>query len=165
MPSISFFTAWKGNNFMVSKRLFWRIPCILALFVAVLFMPACFGGKDGFVRSASGGDWTTFLLSEGMTYDRAFGETLDILVRRFQMEMISKDSGYLRTQWIYTWNTKNKHSEDYRTRVIINFSADRTRLNLKAEAERKKSETYWERGFDTRLLETMKQDIQGVVAR
>jgi len=80
------------------------------------------------------------------------------------MDMINKDGGYGRSNWIYTWNDKGKYSQVYRTRVIFKFSADRTKVDIKTEAEFG-GENKWIKGFDTRLLETMKQDISGVVGR
>ena len=104
------------------------------------------------------------MIRDGLTYDKAFGEVMDVVGKRFELDMISKDSGYIRTNWIYTWNTKRKYNEKYRTRVIIKFSADRTKVDIKSEAEFG-GEPRWVKGFDTALLSQIKQDIQGVVGR
>jgi len=104
------------------------------------------------------------MIRDGLSYDKAFGEVLDVIGKRFELDMISKDSGYLRTNWIYTWNTKGRYNEKYRTRVIIKFSADRTKVDIKSEAEFG-GEPRWIKGFDTALLSQIKQDIQGVVGR
>ena len=97
-------------------------------------------------------------------YDKAFAEVLDVIASRFEMDMISKEGGYGRTNWIYTWNKSGKYTEKYRTRVIFKFSADRTKVNIKTEAEFG-GDPNWIKGYDTRLLSTMKQDIGGVVGR
>jgi hypothetical protein len=99
-----------------------------------------------------------------MTYDQAWNEVLDVVAKRFEMDMISKDGGYARTNWIYTWNTSGSYTQKYRTRVIFKFSGDRTRVDLKTEAEYG-GEPNWVKGYDTRLLSSMKQDIMGVVGR
>lgn len=78
--------------------------------------------------------------------------------------MISKDGGYGRTNWIYTWNTRGQYTSNYRTRVVFKFSADRKKVDIKAEAEFG-GDPNWIRGFDTRLLSTIKSDISGVVGR
>ena len=91
-------------------------------------------------------------------------EVIDVVARRFEMDMISKDGGYGRTNWCYTWNDNGKFTEKYRTRVIFKFSNDRKKVDIKTEAEFGGG-TSWIRGFDTRLLSTIKQDISGAVGR
>lgn len=81
------------------------------------------------------------------------------------MEMISKDGGYARTGWIHTWNKNNKYNDNYRVRVIIKFTADRSQIDMKTEAQRKNRSGEWESGYDTELLKTIRTDIMGVVGR
>lgn len=130
-----------------------------------LFLTSCGSIKpSSFVKATDGGTWSSILIREDLEYDKAFNEVLDVVAKRFEMDMISKDGGYGRTNWIYTWNTKGKYTEKYRTRVIFKFSSDRTKVDIKTEAEFG-GEPKWIKGFDTRLLQTMKQDISGVVGR
>jgi hypothetical protein len=148
---------------MVNKRFL----LVFVLFLMLTLLQACalFGGApDGFIRSVSGGDWSTILLREDVDFDRAFNEVLDVCAKRFEMDMISKEGAYARTKWIYTWNTLGNYNERYRTRVIFKFSADKTRVDIKTEAEWG-GDPYWEKGYDTRLLESIKQDISGAVGR
>jgi len=142
-----------------------KIVTIFAIFAMIILFQSCSAFKPkSFVKAADGGTWSSILIREDLTYDRAFNEVLDVCAKRFEMDMISKDGGYGRTNWIYTWNTKGKHTVKYRTRVIFKFSADRTKVDIKTEAEFG-GEPKWKKGFDTRLLQTMKQDISGVVGR
>ncbi len=48
--------------------------------------------------------------------------------------------------------------------MIFKFSSDRKKVDIKTEAEFG-GEPRWIRGFDTRLLSTIKQDISGAVGR
>lgn len=109
-------------------------------------------------------NWSTIEIREGLTYEKAFSEVVDIVAKDFEMEMISKDGGYARTGWIYTFNPKKEYNDRYRTRVLIKFSSDRTKVDVKTEAQfGKKGE--WKNGYDTALLNQIKQDIMGVVGR
>lgn len=132
--------------------------------LALLFSSCGVSRPASFVKAVDGGTWSTIMIREDLTYDQAFNEVLDVVSKRFEMDMISKDGGYGRTNWIYTWNKSGKYTEKYRTRVIFKFSADRTRVDIKTEAEFG-GDPNWIKGFDTRLLSTMKQDISGVVGR
>ena len=117
-----------------------------------------------FIKSAHGGEWSSTFVREDMSYDKAFNEVLDVIARRFEMDMISKEGGYGRTNWIYTWNDKGKYVNKYRTRVIFKFSGDRTKVDIKTEAEFG-GDPNWIQGWDTRLLQTVKQDVMGAVGR
>jgi len=141
-----------------------KLVSIFAVLVAIVSLQPCSAKPKGFVKATDGGTWSSISIREDLTYDKAFNEVLDVIAKRFEMDMISKEGGYGRTNWIYTWNTKGKYTENYRTRVIFKFSADRTKVDIKTEAEYG-GEPRWVKGFDTRLLQTMKQDISGVVGR
>ncbi|MDR1408546.1 MAG: hypothetical protein LBJ23_10970 [Tannerella sp.] len=115
-----------------------------------------------FVQATDGGSWTQIVLKDGQDYDRIFAEVLDIVSRRFEMEIISRESGYARTQWTYTWNNKSKYQ--YRTRITFKFSIDKKTLELKTDAEYGNGDR-WIRGFDGELNRTIKQDIMAIVGR
>lgn len=119
---------------------------------------------SSFVKATDGGSWSSILIREDMSYDQAFNEVIDVVARRFEMDMISKDGGYGRTNWSYTWNDRGTYTEKYRTRVIFKFSNDRKKVDIKTEAEFG-GDPNWIRGFDTRLLSTIKQDISGAIGR
>ena len=133
----------------------------------ILFLQSCGASKPGsFVQytATDPGTWTAIQIRDDLSYDKAFGEVLDIVARQFEMDMISKDGGYGRTNWTYTWNLKGEYVKKYRARFIFKFSADKTRIEIKSEAEWG-GEPDWKKGWDTRLLSTMKQDIMGAVGR
>lgn len=144
------------------KRLF---LLMFTLIVALPLLISCGAAAPStFQRAVDGGSWSSVMLREDLSYNKAFGEVVDVIGRRFELDMISKEGGYLRTNWIYTWNRKGKYTDKYRTRVIIKFNADKTRVDLKTEAEFG-GEPKWIKGFDTALLTQTKQDIMGVVGR
>ena len=151
---------WLITGIIKMKKTFYIVLCSISL-----LLNSCVTLKPStFVKATDGGTWSSIMIREDLTYDQAFNEVLDVVSKRFEMDMISKDGGYGRTNWIYTWNTRGKYTKKYRTRVIFKFSADRQKVDLKTEAEYG-GEPKWIKGFDTRLLSTMKQDISGVVGR
>lgn len=148
---------------MNKKNFFRGMLAIVSAVMLSVSVVSCFSSKpSSFVKATDGGTWTSIYIRDGLTYDKSFNEVMDIVSSRFEMDMISKEGGYGRTNWIYTWNDRGKYTEKYRTRVIFKFSSDRTKVNIKTEAEFG-GEPKWVRGFDTRLLETIKRDIMGVV--
>jgi len=106
---------------------------------------------------------TTILLRQGLDFDRAFREVAFILNRHgFETEMIQPEVGYIRTRWNFTWNDKGTTLEAYRVRIVCNFNPSRTQLIIKAEMEYLDDDK-WVQGFDTRAIETLRNDLNNVV--
>ena len=111
------------------------------------------------------GGWASVLINKNIKYDIAFDDVMSIVSRNFEIDMISPEAGYLRTKWntTYVKMSNGMVRKDYRVRVTLKMSKERMKIDINAEAERLTVDDYWIRGFDTKLLETMKQDIAGVV--
>ena len=114
-----------------------------------------------FVQTMEPG-WASVEIREGMSYDKTWASVVDLIARKFDLEVISKEGSYIRTTWLYTWTGELR--EDYRVRVIIKFSPDKTKVDVKSEAHYLKGND-WVAGTDTALLKTLKTDIMGTVGR
>jgi allantoicase len=134
---------------------------IFSLLAITILITSC--APTNFIET-SDVNWSTVQIRDDLEFDKAWNQVIDVLAKKFEMAMISKDGAYARTGWIYTWNTKGKYTNDYRNRVIIKFSPDRKQVEIKTEAQYG-SEGKWKNGYDSRLLKTIKQDIMGVVGR
>jgi hypothetical protein len=126
-----------------------------AVWLVMLISMAGCGGPPNFVKSPEV-SWAAVSVRPDITYDRAWDALIGLLVRHFDMEVLSKEDGYLRTTWYYRWT--GKLTEDYRVRVIAKFNTDRTACEVKAEAEYG-GPGEWVMGTDTRLL----QEVQGAM--
>lgn len=137
---------------------------VFLLVIAPFITTSCYTPSQSTFIKATNVVWSSIQIREGLDYDRAWGEVLDVVAKKFEMEMISKEGGYGRSAWIYTWNTNGVYNENYRVRVIFKFSADHSKVDIKTDAEKKNGD-YWYTGYDTRLLKTIKTDVMGVVGR
>jgi hypothetical protein len=108
--------------------------------------------------------WASIEIREGMGSEEAWQQVVDVLAKKFELEMISREGGYVRTSWIYTWWKVGELTENYRVRAIVKFSPDWKKVDIKTEANYLKKGG-WIVGTDTRLLQTVKTDIMGVVGR
>ena len=106
--------------------------------------------------------WASIELRQDVAYDQAWEALVDMLVKRFDIEVISRPDGYIRTGWLYTWT--GKVQENYRVRVTAKFSPDHNTVGVKSEAEYG-GPGHWVMGYDTRLLETIKTDAMGTIGR
>ena len=107
--------------------------------------------------------WATVEVRKDMVDKKAWSSVVDLLVRRFDLEAVFKDAGYIRTTWLYTWT--GKLTEGYRVRATVKFRNDGTTVDMKSEAQYRTKGTPWVLGTDTELLRTLKTDIMGAVSR
>ncbi|MCL1817841.1 MAG: hypothetical protein FWG35_02840 [Spirochaetaceae bacterium] len=144
---------------MVNKKNWLRMLAMILVFGMAI--AGCASTPTSF-QKGSGGD-TTILLRQGLDYNQAFRE-VDFAIRKhgFEVETITPEVGYLRTQWSYTWNDDGRTLEAYRVRIICNFNPSRTQLIVKAEAEYLDGKN-WVSGFDTRAISTLRTDLTNVV--
>ncbi|MBI5183234.1 MAG: PEGA domain-containing protein [Nitrospinae bacterium] len=47
--------------------------------------------------------WASIEIREGIEYGNAWASIVDLLVKQFDLEALSKENGYLRTNWLYSW--------------------------------------------------------------
>ena len=133
--------------------------CFIVGIVVLMALASC--APKTFVKTLEP-SWSTIEVREDMTYTEAWNTVVDTLIRDFDMEVLSKRDGYIRTNWLYHWTGELK--ENYRVRVTCKFSPDHKKLQLKSEAEYG-APGQRVRGYDTRLLSTMKSDIMGKIGR
>jgi hypothetical protein len=129
-----------------------------------------FGPKPpaGFIRTfGESGTWRTVDIREGMEEDKdeLWATVVDVVSQKFDLEVLDKDSGYLRTTWKYTLRDGDRVSERYRARINVKFSGSGwERLQVKSEANWMEEDS-WVPGEDNLLLEDIYSDIQGRVGR
>ncbi len=86
---------------------------------------------------------------------------VDVLSEKYDLEVLDRASGYLRTTWKYLLTEESK--EKYRSRAIVKMQGTIWHTaKLKTEAQwwdnQRKA---WIIGYDTAILEEIYQDLQG----
>lgn len=127
---------------------------------------------ENFIRTFDeSGTWKSIEVKKDITRDEKWRIVVDTLSQEFDLEIIAKDSGYLRTSWKYTYVESDMRgkfvSDRYRSRIIIKFEGEDWKiLRVKCEShwldKRRRS---WIAGFDTLILEEVYGDLQGRLAR
>jgi len=141
-----------------AKKMALCCMCILPLTISTACMR-----PTTFVKALNT-EWTTMPLKQGITPEQAWTKALDIILSKYDMEMINKEASYARSAWNYTIATKGTYSNMYRTRVVFRLSPEKDALHLKVEAQYG-GEGKWISGYDANVLETIKQDITAIVGR
>ncbi|OGV62771.1 MAG: hypothetical protein A2283_13660 [Lentisphaerae bacterium RIFOXYA12_FULL_48_11] len=137
-----------------------RVIACITMAVMLGLLSGCMAPRT-FVRTLEP-TWATIELRTDVPYEKAWASLVDSLVKRFDIEVISKEDGYIRTGWLYSWT--GRAMETYRVRVTAKFSPDHSKVEVKSEAEYG-GPGNWTAGYDTRLLETLKTDIMGNMGR
>ncbi len=136
---------------------------LLTLVAGVVLLGAC--APATFVQTLEP-NWNTITVRRGVSGDEAWNAVVDLAARRFDIEVISKENGYLRTGWSHSWT--GSVSDFYKVRTIIKFNAAKTKVEVKSEAQylsRGFLNPGWQMGTDERLTSTMRTDIMGKVGR
>jgi hypothetical protein len=146
-------------NYKRCKFLIFVLPSILTTFI----LTGCASAPESFIKAYEP-SWASIEIRDNLTLEDAWQQVVDILAKKFELEMISKDGYYIRTSWIYTWWKVGERTENYRVRALVKFSANGKNVDIKTEANYL-DDDQWILGYDNRLLETIKTDIMGVVGR
>lgn len=112
--------------------------------------------------------WNTVQVREDLSYDQAWTSVVDLIAKRFDIEIMSKEDGYLRTAWSHSWTGEVK--ENYKVRAIIKFSPSGQNLEVKTEAQYRDRGVAgvgsgWQMGTDEVLNHNLRTDIMGSVGR
>jgi len=144
-----------------------------SIFVAFIFLVAgCARLPDTFIRTYDEpGVWKSIEVKEGMSKDELWRTVVDAISQKFDLEVIEKESGYLRTSWKFTYIESGFRgggvSDRYRSRIILKFTEENWKiLRVKCESHWLDSgRSSWIIGYDTLLLEDVFGDLQGRLGR
>jgi len=133
----------------------------------LLLIPACSSMPKTFVRSAPG--WKAVALHDQLSndYDTAWQKVVDTVARTWDIEIMDKQSGYLRTSWQY--GISGARPQVYRGRLTIKFSDIKqpTTVELRTHAQwlQNRQSLYWVDGFDTDFERDVYTALAGRVGR
>ncbi len=143
-----------------------KLVSILIILFVMLFVncSALFGPKipESFSKNAEG--WADIPLNQSIEQDQILIKVQQIITRKnYEPEIISKDTGYLRTKWRYTVSKSDQVVDWYRTRITIQIAGDYSIISINCEAGYLDNNGFWVSGVDTAVLADIKDAIRGVV--
>ncbi|MDR2007687.1 MAG: hypothetical protein LBQ34_01780 [Alphaproteobacteria bacterium] len=117
---------------------------------------------DSFTSFHDPNSWTEMPINADINYSLAFSKAIEIVSNNgYELESL-QDGKYFRTAWNYM---EIDNGRKYRTRILFNFSSDRKKYSLKAEAEfYNPIKQQWIRGYDTEILKVIKEDLRGSIS-
>lgn len=142
---------------------------ICVVLVGVLFSVGC--APVTFVQQAPG--WKSIELREGLAqnYDAAWQTIVDTIARDYDLELVDKNSGYLRTAW--TYGISGGNVQTYRGRLTVKFSDVKTpdKVDIKTDAawyfggNGLFQNAVWLSGFDTAFQRDVFTALSGRLGR
>lgn len=148
------------------NKIAYRLIAPFFVFLAALTLTGCAASRPKtFVTTANeSGIWKAIEVREGAQRGVLWSTVVDALSSKFDLEVLDKESGYVRTGWNNTIASSGKNSQRYRARIITKFNSDFTVLQVKSEANWL-DDGVWVNGYDTRVLEDVYGDLQGRIGR
>lgn len=117
-----------------------------------------------FVRTYDDSNWRNVEIRDELKGEDVWRSIVDTVAAKYDLEVIEKDSFYLRTAFKYTYVVRKTVSENYRSRIVVKGDRDGKIVKIKVDSQWQSS-TGWEQGYDLLLLEDIYSDIQGKVGR
>ncbi|MHC4351584.1 MAG: hypothetical protein ACYS0H_02590 [Planctomycetota bacterium] len=138
----------------------------LGILMAAMLGLVCTGcAPSTFVKGQSAG-WKTIVLNDTVKgdYNAAWSKTVDTIARDYDIEMLEKESGYLRTGWKYgiSGATYNR----YRGRITIKYGDTETpeQVEVKTDAQWL-GDQMWVEGFDKTFNRDVYVNLSGILGR
>ena len=119
-----------------------------------------------FMRTTPG--WKVIELRDGLNdnYDDAWQRTVDTIARSWDIEILDKDSGYLRTAWLH--GITGASYQRYRGRLTIKYPEVKspTKLEVKTDAQWLATQPLgWVSGYDTTFQRDVYSALSGRLGR
>ena len=139
-----------------------------------LFLMCC--APKTFVRNISPG-WSMIEIRDEVSYDKAWKSVVDLIAKQFDIEILSKEDGYIRTGWLYSWTRTGwlyswtgNLTQNYKVRSLIKFNPDKGIVEVKSEAQFYDGGYFgigagWVMGTDELLSTTLRSAIMERVGR
>lgn len=100
--------------------------------VVLLLLPFVNGCQP--IVSENENNWITYEVREGLDYNEAWRVVVDaLLTRGYQFETLSKDDGYMKTEYLH--ETVESQGVEIRTRVSVKFTYGRRTVRIKVDED------------------------------
>jgi len=131
---------------------------IVGLFSIISLFSGCgTGAPDSFMRMTKQ-YWEVVDVKPSIKYDDAWQRVIYIVTKKFELEMISKEDGYVRSAYGPSYFTEDIANDKYQVRIVAKFTPDRKKVEYKIES-RTWDGKIWLNGSDVRVAANMRKDF------
>lgn len=130
---------------------------LLLIVSSTLFTGCGTGAPDSFMVMTKQ-YWEVVDVKQSIKYDDAWQRVIYIVTKKFELEMISKEDGYVRSAYGPSYFTEDMVNDKYQIRIVAKFTPDRKKVEFKIES-RIWNGKIWENGSDVRVAANMRKDF------
>ncbi len=130
---------------------------LLLIASASLFNGCGTGAPDSFMRMTKQ-YWEVVDVKPSVKYDDAWQRVIYIVTKKFELEMISKEDGYVRSAYGASYFTEDMSNDKYQVRIVAKFTPDRKKVEYKIES-RMWDGKIWLNGSDVRVAANIRKDF------
>ena len=130
---------------------------LLLIVSSAMFNGCGTGAPDSFMRMTKQ-YWEVVDVKPSLKYDDAWQRVIYIVTKKFELEMISKEDGYVRSAFGPSYFTEDLTNDKYQVRIVAKFTPDRKKVEYKIES-RIWTGKIWENGSDVRVAANMRKDF------
>lgn len=124
----------------------------------LLLLSGCsLGAPDSFMQM-NRQYWELMDVKPSYKYEDAWQRVIYIITKKFELEMISKEDGYVRSAYGQSYFTEDIQNERYQIRIVAKFTPDRHKFEFKIES-RMWDGKIWHNGSDIRVAANMRKDF------
>jgi hypothetical protein len=129
----------------------------LLIVSSALFNGCGTSAPDSFMRMTKQ-FWEVVEIKSSVKYDDAWQRVIYIVTKKFELEMISKEDGYVRSAYGPSYFSEDITNDKYQVRIVAKFTPDRRKVEYKIES-RIWDGKIWLNGSDVRVAANMKKDF------
>jgi hypothetical protein len=130
---------------------------LLLIASSVLFNGCGTGAPESFMRMTKQ-YWEVIEVKASVKYDDAWQRVIYIVTKKFELEMISKEDGYVRSAFGPSYFSEDMTNDKYQVRIVAKFTPDRKKVEYKIES-RIWDGKIWLNGSDVRVAANLRKDF------
>ncbi|MCK9408577.1 MAG: hypothetical protein WCX28_06530 [Bacteriovoracaceae bacterium] len=129
---------------------------------AFMLLSGCgLGAPDSFMQMNKQ-YWETMDIKQSVKYEDAWQRVIYIVTKKFELDMISKEDGYVRSAYCQSYFSEDMQNERYQIRIVAKFTPDRKKFEFKIES-RIWDGKIWHNGSDVRVAANMRRDFMNSI--
>lgn len=129
----------------------------IIFFFSVALFGCGTGAPESFMRMTKQ-YWEIVTIKPSINYNDAWERVIYIITKKFELEMISKEDGYVRSAFGASYFTEDMQNDKYQVRIVVKFTPDHKKLEFKIES-RIWDGKIWQNGSDVRVAANMRKDF------
>jgi hypothetical protein len=139
------------------KKLFFLLS--ISIF---LFLSSCKTGAPDSFMQMNRQYWEVMPIKPSIGFEEAWQKIVYIITKKFELDMISKEDGYVRSAYGPSYFSDDLLNDKYQIRIVVKFSPDKRRLEFKVES-RVWDGKIWRNGSDVRVAANMRKDFRNSI--